>query len=81
MPNNFCPICQKKFKDILRHFSLCHDIDSMEKLTQEVDKAEKKEGEKEAFSLFIKELNDKLAKHQIEMDEWKRLRDNWKYTG
>ena len=70
-------MCKKEFKDILKHFSLHHDIRNSEQLNQEVDKAETKEQIKSKYSKFIMEINEKLKKGEISMAQWKQLRDNW----
>jgi len=41
--SNFCPICQKEFKDILKHFSVEHEIGDMNQLKRETELAEVRE--------------------------------------
>ncbi|MFH1473464.1 MAG: hypothetical protein ABIE55_01085 [Candidatus Aenigmatarchaeota archaeon] len=75
--SDYCPICQKRFKDILKHFSYYHEIGDMEQLKKEVKLAESEEKRREAYGKFIKEINQKLEKKEIDIKEWRRLREVW----
>ncbi|MBI4053002.1 MAG: hypothetical protein HY394_03120 [Candidatus Diapherotrites archaeon] len=80
LTNNFCPICKCEFKDILKHFSINHDIKDIEQLSSEVEKAEQKDKKVKDYGDFISEINSKLGRKEITIEEWKNLRDNWNAT-
>ena len=75
--SNFCPICQKEFKDILKHFSLSHEIGDINQLKTEFETAETKEKRKEEYGKFIMEINEKLHNKEITIEVWRNLRDKW----
>lgn len=79
LPKNFCPICQKAFKNILKHFTLKHEFANMEALEKNIIKTDNERKKQEAFGKFISDLNKKLSNKEITINEWKRLRDNWQF--
>ena len=79
MSKRLCPICQKEYKNILAHFSIKHGFDSMEKVEQEIQKAEKNAVKQKAYMDFITELDNKLKANEITIEEWRTKRDNWKF--
>lgn len=77
MDKQACPMCGKKFVDILKHFTLQHDINNIEQLKNVTEIAETQEQKKKEFGTFIRDLNEKLSKKEITMEEWKLSRDDW----
>ena len=60
-----CPICGKRYKDILRHFVIVHDVKDMDELSQISDEAKIKEDTKKAFANYSEELKKKKEKSEI----------------
>ena len=77
LDNNLCPICGRRFEDILRHFVLEHDIKDMEQLKQISSEAEKKEDAKQAFSDYVDELKRKLKAKEISPEDYRELSMKW----
>ena len=51
----------------------------MEKVEQEIQKAEKNAVKQKAYMDFITELDNKLKANEITIEEWRTKRDNWKF--
>lgn len=75
--SNFCPICQREFKDILKHFTLKHDISDINQLKTYIEMAEAQEQKRKEFGMFIDEINEKKRRGEITIDEWRVLREGW----
>lgn len=74
---DFCPICQKKFKDILKHFAYYHEIGDIGRLKRETEIAEIDARRIKEYGDFIDKINEKLEKKEITVPKWKELRDRW----
>lgn len=72
-----CPICGRKFSDVLKHLVISHRITNMAELQKLKEDFDKNEFKSSMFNRFIIELNEKLKKREITMEEFKRLRDEW----
>jgi hypothetical protein len=70
---SICPFCKKEFVDILKHMVLIHDIKSLEHLKEEIIKAEKIDGKKYDFSVYIEELKEKIKLGEISLKEYREL--------
>ncbi len=75
--NKKCPICGKRFKDILKHFVLVHDIRDMNQLSQIANEAKMKEDVKKAFSDYVEELKRKKEKSEISAEDYRELVMKW----
>ncbi len=51
----------------------------MEKVEQEVQKAERDTAKQKAYGEFIAELDRKLKNNEINLEEWRNQRDTWKF--
>ena len=74
---SICPICKKKYTDILKHFVLAHDIQNMEHLIEEIEKIEKKESIKIMFKNYVEELKKKIKIDEITTKDYRELIMKW----
>ena len=77
LDNRRCPICGRRFKDILKHFALVHDVKDMNQLSQISNEAKKKEDVKKAFSEYVEELKKKLRNGRISPEDYRELVMKW----
>jgi hypothetical protein len=77
LDKNMCPICNRRFEDILKHFTLEHNIKDMEQLKLISSKAAKKEDSKKAYYSFIEELKRKLKAQEISPEDYRELSMKW----
>ena len=75
--SNLCPICGRKFEDILRHLVLEHNIKDMEQLKQISSEAAKKEDLKKSFYEYVEELKRKLKAREISPEDYRDLSMKW----
>jgi SMC interacting uncharacterized protein involved in chromosome segregation len=75
--NKRCPICGKRYKDILKHFVVAHGIKDMNQLSQISNEAKKKEDVKKAFSDYVEELKRKLRNGKISPENYRELMMKW----
>ncbi len=74
---NKCPLCEKEFKDILKHISLFHNVRNMENLNNIVEKDKKSKRKIIKFGHFVKELNEKLKKGEIKGKDFREAVQRW----
>ncbi len=77
MNRSECPICHKKFTDILKHFVLAHDARDMNHLEQLIKEANMKEQEKTDFRDYVTDLQVKLKEGKISPEEYRELIMRW----
>lgn len=77
MEKIICPVCSKKFKDILTHVRIRHDIESVEQFKAASERFESENIKAFEFNKYIKELNIKLSNHEMTTNQFKQLRDDW----
>lgn len=75
--NKRCPICGRRYKDILKHFVVVHNIKDMDQLNQACNEAKKKEEVIEAFSNYVEELKRKLKNGEISPEDYRELMMKW----
>lgn len=72
-----CQICDKEFKDILKHFVMFHEIEDMDQLKKEINLIEIKNQKRKEFAEFIEEINEKLRNNEITNENWRGLKEKW----
>jgi hypothetical protein len=75
--SNFCPICQREFKDILKHFTLEHEISDINQLKTATEMVEAQAQKWQVRKEYIREINEKLHEGEITIEEWRARRDRW----
>lgn len=77
MERDTCPFCGKKIKDMLKHFTIIHEIKTLEELRIRFKKIEIEEKKKEEFRKFVEELNEKLRKGEITGKDFRKATTKW----
>ena len=77
MEKSKCPICGKKFVDILKHFALDHEIKDMNQFEQLVSECEKNEQKKTSFRNYVEGLKLKLSLGMISPEEYRESMMKW----
>ena len=77
MDKKRCPICGRRFEDILKHFVLVHDVRDMNQLSQIANEAKMKESIKKAFSDYVEELKKKMGDGKISIEDYRELVMKW----
>ncbi len=71
MSVTICPFCGKSFDDMLKHFVLVHDIESLEHLDREIKR-------RREFFEFVKDLQEKRKKNLISAEQYRELVSKWR---
>ncbi len=72
-----CPFCKKKVTDIIKHFSISHDIRNMDQLKEELEKLEQVQRKRVDFSNYVEELKQKEREGHISAEDYRRLLMEW----
>jgi len=73
-----CPFCSKRVDDILKHFVLVHDIESLEHLDRELKILDSTHKRQREFSKFVAGLQEKRKKNLISAEEYRELASKWR---
>jgi len=77
MDSQTCPICERDFKDILKHLVIFHEIMDMGKLNQIVTEKEKQASKRLEFGKYVDELNEKIKKGDLSAEDFRILTSKW----
>jgi len=72
-----CPLCKRKYSDMLKHFVLTHDIKDMNHLAAEIGKVEEEEKIKIEFRNYVEDLLKKMKEGIISAKEYRELIVQW----
>jgi len=72
-----CPLCEKKFENLLGHLRLDHKIADMDQLKEKVEEKEKGEKRRTEFRKYVGGLHEKLRKGEISGKDFRELTVKW----
>lgn len=73
-----CPVCEKCFKDLLKHISLAHNVRNMDELSLIAIKKDAENKKRQEFIELVRELNAKIAKGEISGADFRELTQKWR---
>ncbi len=72
-----CLICDREFKNILKHMSIFHEVGSMEELDKIANVYKEKEKKREEWIKLTRDLEFKLKNKEITIEQFREIRDKW----
>lgn len=72
-----CPFCNVSTVDILEHFRISHDIDSVEEFSKKNTELEKRNAKQQAYRNYVQELQEREKKGEILAEDYRRLLTEW----
>ncbi len=64
-----CPLCGKRFTNILQHLAFTHEIQGSEELKVQIESLEKKKRRQAQFNEYVNTLKAQRAKGTISAEE------------
>lgn len=77
MDKKLCPICERQCGDIIKHFAIVHEIEDINQLKKEIEKANNRNERCRKFSEYVESLKEKIKTGKITSKDYRELTTKW----